>query len=187
MLLLPLCLLKDISKMSISNIFAVLSLLFVIITVAIQAPSYYSNFLDNHQDEEINWFKFQKSFNSNLDFFKGMANTFFAFFCQTAAIPVFLTLKNNIGRRIRKVFRRSIILDFISYLIIGITGFLSVPVNTPAIIIERESITENDYLMLIARIGMAISLALSIPCIYSQLRISLLELIYKSSEVTNSK
>ncbi len=187
LLVLPLCLLKDISKMSISNIFAVISILFVIISVMIEAPYYFSNFRETYPDKEINWYRIDKAFNANFDIFKAIASLFYTFACHEAAIPVFVTLKNNISRRIRKVFSYSLVLELIAYLCMAITGFLTVPVDTPSIILFREKIRQTDFLMIFARTMMAISLTFSLPCMYNMTRLSLLSLIWDTHEVTTKR
>jgi amino acid permease len=90
-------------------------------------------------------------------------------------------------RRIQKVFRRSIVLDVVLYIILGITGYLSVPYNVPPLIIDRISIFSNDFLMIIGRLGIAITLMLTLPANYNAFRLSMLEQIYGNTEVTNQR
>jgi len=185
-LILPLCLLKDISKMSLANIFSIISLIYVVLVIIFECPFYYRNFKKDHPDDSINWFDITKGFNSDLDFFKGTATFFFAFACHAAAIPVYKTLENNKLERIQKVYRRSIMFDYGIYLIASITGFLTEPINTHAIIIYRDTVPQGtqDFAMTIARLGMAIGLILSIPCNYNALRLSMLELCFKTNQVS---
>ena len=49
-------------------------------------------------------------------------------------------LKSTTKKRINKVFIRAIGIDAICYCIIGISGYLTQPLQTPDLIIERKSI-----------------------------------------------
>ncbi len=173
--------------MSLSNIFAIISLLYVIFVVIFECPYYFKHFNKDHPDVNINWVDIGEGFRT-LEIFPGVATFFYAYACHSAAIPVYKTLKNNIMRRTQKVFRRSIFLDMVTYVLCAICGFLTVPVNTPAIIIYRNRIgSSTDFAMVIARLGMALSLILSIPCQYNGMRMSLFELFFKTSDITNMR
>lgn len=189
--LLPLCLLKDMSKLRFSSIFGVLSLLFVMIIIIIQTPVYYANYLEKKEQKDlnlpdINVFDFMKGI-KNLYFFKGSATIFYSFTCHIAAFPILKGLKDNVNRRIQKVFSRSLILDAIIYLLIGICGYLTSPVDTPDLIIERKKLEgSSDNLMLIGRILFLFTLLMKIPASYISFRITFLQLIdYPEEEVSD--
>ena len=55
-------------------------------------------------------------------------------------------------KRVQKVFRRATLLDIICYLIIGFSGYLSQPQNTPDLILERDKIFNNDFFIFINKI-----------------------------------
>ena len=88
-------------------------------------------------------------------------------------------------RRIQKVFKRSILLDSILYILLGTAGYLSVPYNVPPLIIDRVNIFENDYPMIFGRLGIAITLILTLPANYNAFRLSMFEQIYGNTDVTN--
>lgn len=186
---LPLCLVKDISKMVITNAFAIISLLYVVFIVIIESPQYYRHFTENNKEktDEINWYRVDKAFNLNMDVFTSLATFFYVFNCHSAALPIYKSLNNNITRRVQKVIRRSLLVDLVVYMSTGICGFLTVPINTPPIIIFREKMGETDFSMIIARIGMALNLAFSVPCMYNGMRLSLLELIWGSKDLTDKR
>lgn len=190
LILIPLCLLKDISKMRFASLAGICIILYSIIVVTIEFPFFFYDYLttdDPKKSEKINLFDISTGFTDQLLFFKGAGTIFFAYTCHVGAFPVYKTLKNNGLRRIQKVFRRSIILDTVLYVLIGICGYLSVPYDVPALIINRTSIFKNDAFMIIGRLGIAITLMLTLPANYNAFRLSFLEQMYGSTELTDKK
>ncbi len=187
LLLIPLCLLKDISKMRIASLFSIASLLYAIFVIIIECPWYFDNFKKTHQLSEINWFDFSSGFDKHLYFFRGTATVFFAYTCHVGAFPVYKSLKNNVTRRINKVFQRSILLDVVLYITVGICGYLTQPLNTPPLIINRDKLLTSDVAMILARFLIAINLILSTPANYNAFRLSILEIVWKTNEVDNRK
>lgn len=186
-ILMPLCLLRDMSKLRFSSIVGVLSLLFVMIVILIQFPSYFSNYLSTRKEgEELNIYDISRGFGPDLLFFKGTATIFYSFNCHIAAFPILKGLKDGVNRRIQKVFRRSLILDAFVYLIIGICGYLTCPIGTPDLIVERKKLGDTDYLMTVGRFFFLCTLLMKIPASFISFRITFLSLLeYKDEEITN--
>jgi amino acid permease len=184
LILIPICLLKDISKMRFASLLSICSLIYAIGVIIIESPWYFDSIPNK---ENINWFDFTKGFEKYLYFFQGTATIFFAYTCHAGAFPVYKTLKNSVTRRINKVFMRSILLDAVIYILVGICGFLTQPINTPDLIIYREKKFLNDTAMIIARIGIAINLMLSSPANYNAFRLSFFEITWKTSEIDNKR
>jgi amino acid permease len=183
-IILPLCLLKDISHMRFTSIFGVFSLLFLILIILVQSPWYFSHYLHtvykkNDPKTHLNLWNISTGFTEELYFFKGAATVFYAYSCHFGAFPVYQSLKNHTQRRIEKVFARSIILDASAYLIIGIAGYLSNPINTPDLIIERYELFPSDIVMTLGRIAFIFTLIVKIPAKYNSFRISVLDLLGK--------
>ncbi len=188
LLLVPLCLLKDISKMRIASLFSICSLIYAIIVIIVECPIYFSNFVKKYDwKKDVNWFDFSAGFDKNLYFFRGTATIFFAYTCHVGAFPVYKTLKNNITRRINKVFMRSILLDIIIYLTVGICGYLTEPIETHDLIIYRNKLLNNDIAMDLARLGMAINLILSTPANYNAFRLSVMETVWGTNEISDKR
>ena len=187
----PVCLLKDISKMRFASMFGICALIYSILVVVIESPWFLVHYLDNYKEDDpsthANWFDISKGFDKELNFFTGVATVFFTFTCHPGAFPVFKTLKNNNEKRINSCFFRSIILDLIVYFFIAICGFITAPLNPKSLIIYRDSIFDNDIFMTIAKIALALDLFLSIPANYASYRCSFFMVFFKTDKIDNFK
>ena len=188
LLIFPVCLLKDISKMRFASMFGICALIYSILVVVIESPWFFS------KDElaTANWFNISNGFKIDdqniLEFFGAIATVFFIFSCHTGAFPIYKSLNNNIPKRINTVFRRSIILDLIIYLFVAICGFITCPINPPPLIVYREvndAIGKKDIFMNIAKVSLALDLYLSIPANYNSLRASFFLLFFKTDKIDN--
>ena len=133
----------------------------------------------------MNWFDLKKdfSYDEGFPFFWGLATVFYIYSCQAGAFQVNKTLRKNTTRRIKKVFRRSILLDIWVYF------FITDPENPPELILYRENLEgfNPDYFIIVAKIGIILNLFFSTTANYAGLRISLFELIWGNSDITNIK
>lgn len=190
-LLIPLCLLKDISKMRFTSMFSIASLIYVILVVVVQTWWFYADYKNHYKPDDpsthANYFNLMDAFGPNMLIFPCFGTIFFGFTCHVGAFPVYKTLKNNISRRINKVFRRSIILDYVIYILVGVCGFLTAPLNPPALIIYRESVFKNDIFMTIGKMAICFNLILSTPPNYNAFRLSFFELFFKTNEIDNRR
>ena len=141
-LVFPLCLLKDISKMRLASLFGVLALVYSIIVVIIESFFYLFN---ENWDKigEMNWINISNAFSleAGVPFFGGISTVFYIYSCHAGAFPVYKTLRNNTTRRIKKVFRRSIILDVCVYFTIAAASFITSPINPPELILYRPNLS----------------------------------------------
>lgn len=190
-LIFPVCLLKDISKMRFASMFGICALIYSILVVVIESPWFLIDYLDKYKEDDpnthANWFDISKGFTKELNFFTGIATLFFTFSCHPGAFPVFKTLKNNNEKRINKVFFRSILLDLCIYIMIGICGFITAPLNPKSLIIYRESIFDNDIFMTIAKIALALDLFLSLPANFASYRGSFFLVFFKTEKIDNCR
>ena len=189
-LVLPLCLLKDISKMRIPSLIGVLALVYSIIVVVVESFFYLFN---EHWDErnEMNWYNPKRAFSyeEGIPFFGGLSTVFYLYSCHAGAFPVYKSLRNNTTRRIKKVFQRSILLDICIYFCIAAASFLTEPFDKIDIILYRDNLKnfQKDYFILIAKIGIIFNLFFSTPANYAALRLSVFELIWGNPNITKIK
>lgn len=187
LILLPINMQRDVTKMRFTSILGLFCLFLVTLIICIQLPSYLDyywehTYVEGDKNTHINWYSLGSAFTSDLLFFKGTATFFFSFNCHHGLFQVYDKLEDNTKKRARKVMRRTVIVDCVLYLIVGITGYLTSPVKTPEIIIERFKLG-TDTLMSIGRILIAFMLICKIPVSYNNLRVSLFELIWKTKEI----
>ena len=189
-LVLPLCLLKDISKMRIPSLIGVLALVYSIIVVVVESFFYLFN---EHWDErnEMNWYNPKRAFSysEGIPFFGVLSTVFYLYSCHAGAFPVYKSLRNNTTRRIKKVFQRSILLDICIYFCIAAASFLTEPFDKIDIILYRDNLKnfQKDYFILIAKIGIIFNLFFSTPANYAALRLSVFELIWGNPNITKIK
>ena len=176
-ILTPLCLLKNISKMRYASIFGIFSLFFLIFIVVLECPFYIKhNFFDKNKKIKLNYIDILSGFEGDMKILQAISTLFYAFSCHVGVFPVLNSLKNPTRPRIKLLFKKSILLDIICYLIIGISGYLTQPEDTPDIIIERKSIFKNDFLMIIGQICFIFTLIAKICANYNALRICIVNL-----------
>ena len=190
LLVYPLCLLKDISKMRIPSLIGVLALIYTIIVVIIES-FFYMIYENGDKASGMNWINITHAFElkDGISFFGGVATVFYLYSCHAGAFPVYKTLRNNTTRRIKKVFRRSILLDLFIYFFIAAASFLTCPIDPPELILYRSNLTgfDPDYFILVAKLGIIFNLFFSTPANYAGLRLSLFELIWGNPTLTSAK
>ena len=190
LLVFPLCLLKDVSKMRIPSLIGVLALIYSILVVVVESFFFIFN---EHKSKagDMNWINITKAFSykDGIPFFGGISTVFYLYSCHAGAFPVYKSLRNNTTRRIKKVFQRSILLDVCIYFFIAAASFLTCPFKEIEIILYRENLSgfKKDILILIAKIGMIFNLFFSTPANYAALRLSIFEIIWGNTNLTRLK
>ena len=189
-ILTPLCLLKNISKMRYASMFGIFSLFFLIFIILIECPFYIKyNFFDKNKKVELNYIDIISGFKGDMKILQAISTLFYAFSCHVGVFPVLNSLNNPSESRIKLLFKKSISLDIICYLIIGISGYLTQPENTPDLIIERKKIFKNDFLMNIGHICFIFTLFAKICANYNALRVCIINLFStnksKNTQISN--
>ena len=186
LVLFPLCLIKTISQMRFASSFGVFSVFLIIIIVVIQSPSFYfHNVVEGKQ--EINIFDLSKGFGPDLKFIQSISTIIFAYECHAGIFPVISSLSNPSRPRVQAVFRNATSANVIAYIIITLAGYLSQPENTPDLVLEREKISKNDYLMTIGLCLFSITLSTKISASYNCFRALILNIMkYDPTNYPNS-
>ena len=172
-ILFPLCRLKTISKMRYASTFGILSLFILIFIVFIECPFFYKHNVVNG-GQEINIMDLRPGFGKDMQFLQSISTIIYAFACHVGVFPVLNSLHNPTRKRVQKVFRRATLLDIVCYLIIGFSGYLSQPKNTPDLIVERDKIFNNDFLMTLGQLLFIFTLIAKICANYNGLRTTIL-------------
>ena len=171
-IILPLCLLKNVSEMRYTSTFGILSIILLILIVLIESPFFIYNWWnDGITKDKVNIFNIKQGFDKDMKFIKSITTLFYGFSCHVGAFPIISSLKNPTRKRVDKVFKYGMTLDIICYLIIGFCGYLSQPIDTPDLIIERTKIFENDFLMNIAQICFILAVFTKISANYNAYRV----------------
>ena len=174
--LLPLCLLHNASRMRYASTFGIASLFLLIIIVVVECPFYINDYI-NKENIDINYFDIISGLKGDMKLLQSIITVFYAFSCHVGAFPVLQTLHNPTEKRQKKVIRRAIYIDIISYLIIGASGYFTQPIKTPDLIIERNKLFNSDWLMTIGEICFILTLLAKISANYNALRSCILVLI----------
>ena len=178
--------------MSFSSIMGVCTLFSLVLIIIFEFPCYYKYYLKNDRKENdpetwINFWDVKKGFTEKLYFFRGMSTLFYAYSCHIAAFPIYKCMKDKSALRIQKIFRRSIMIDGFFYFVVGTVGYLTMPINTPDLIIQRKKIFTNDIVMTIGRIAFFFTLLSKVPVNYNSYRISFCEIFFHNSEISDKK
>ena len=182
----PMCLIKDVSKLRIISLIGVLNIIFLILIVIYQSKDYIKK---DNLENNVNYLDIKKGFKDKFDAFNFISTIFYASCFHIGCVPVINTLKNNVRRRIYKAIRRTILIDIFLYLSIAVIGYLSYPKNTPSLIIQRPTLSEgdSDIIMGLGKIGLVFTFFTKLPNTYASLRITLFDKIFGTTEITNMK
>ena len=155
----PLSLKTDMSAFKYASLLSIACLTYTAIVLLIELPNLYK---ENHDLTP-----YQPLF---LDFnlLTGASMTFFAFQCQVQLLPIYSELVNPEYRRISKVIDRAVSVDLIFYGLVAAAGFFSQFNQTAKIVLERG--TDRDIPILIAILGVIISILVAFPLGYNPFR-----------------
>jgi amino acid permease len=170
--LFPLSLIKNYGKFGMLSLLSIVSLMYITLVLIIETFWYVSHNNNLPNPPKIHWADMSEGFGEGLLFFPAMAASFFANGNAISVLPVLREIKDPTDERIKKVVRRSELLILVFYLLVGITGYISFPGNTPSLIILRQSIFTSDIFMTIGKIMLYLSLLISFSTNFNVIRIS---------------
>lgn len=117
LIILPLCLIRDISKLSWSSFLSISCDVIIIFIVLIIAPT-----VSKEQDTH---FKASDVGEVNYDLFEGVGTMSFAFVCQHSSFIVYRSLQKPTFKNWNRVAMNSITFSFLISLVLGLVGFFS--------------------------------------------------------------
>ena len=178
-ILMPFCLKRNIGEMKLPTYIGVVSLFVVVLIIIIQSPFFIDNYYDEVYKEDddsthLNVYDLSRGADKNLNIIRPFVTLFFAYTSQNAVFPIIEAVKDRTKQKIDKVFYISSIIDCIIYILMAILGYLTQPIDTPDLIIERKSIFKKDYFMIAGRMLLTLTLLGKIAPNYNALRVSLL-------------
>ena len=113
---------------------------------------------------------FRPGFDHDLKFITSISTIIYAYECHAGIFPVMSSLSNPTEERVNSVFKRATFINAISYVIITLAGYLSQPSHTPDLILEREKISDSDYLMTLGLILFSLTIMTKIGALFNCLR-----------------
>jgi len=185
-ILFPLCQLKNVSKMRYASTFGMISLFILIFIIVVECPFFIKENIVKKK-QSLNYYDILPGLKGNMKLLQSIVTLFYAYACHVGAFPVFESLHKPTQKRVNKLLNRAITIDIVCYLIIGAAGYLSQPLSTPDLIIERDKIFSSDWLMTLGNFFFMFTLIAKICVNYNAQRSSILILLgYKSNEFPNS-
>ena len=163
----------------------IITIIIIIIQLYWYINYYWKNtYKENDPNTWIDYFDIKKGFTNQLYFFRTFANIFFAYNYHAGILPITSTLKKNNIKTKSKIINLSIIWYTSMYLLIGIIGFFTYPINTPDLIVQREKIFSSDLLINIGKAFIIFALILKIPVNFKPLKIHLYTILYNNKKVS---
>ena len=162
----PMCLPKEITFLRYCSTLCIIGIIYITLVLAFQAPQY----ITRETMSEVTIFKV------NSKFFSAVGVTLFAYDGGQNIPSIQNELVFRSKRRIKKVICRGMFIVTLSYVIMGVLGYLTNVTNTPDLIVFREPASgqkSSDWPMVIGRIFVAIYLNMNLPVQLYPTRLSL--------------
>lgn len=177
----PLCSLKDISKLQYVCLVGTISLGLSILVVILECPFYIYQYFNNYSNNTIPIFPPK---DSNIDLSYSWIDTIgiflFGFTSHNGIFQVFQELERPGKRRCRKVINRSFIIELVFYFLLSLAGFLSSFYQTPDVFLKRKNLIGfNDYFIIIVRILLVLTMNSTIAVNYNVMRMSINSMVFK--------
>jgi amino acid permease len=148
LILFPLSLKRDMSSLAIAGVLSVVALFYTLLVLMVEAPFYYQEYVDKPETQIY-------AVKIDMNILTSFSLVFFAYTCQFALMPVYSELVRPSYRRIEKVVKRAIFVDFFFYILIACAGYFSMFNATSDVVIQREPLPgyDPDYTSLAASLA----------------------------------
>lgn len=168
LIVLPLCIPKDISFLRHASIVGVLACIYVVIIVVVKY------FIGSYIPGNI-----RTKPQNPYDFFSSVPAIFFAYQCHVSAVPVFHTLKNKSSRSWFVVITSAMMLCFCTYTLTAICGYLTFGDDVQSDVLQ--SYDADDVSVLVARVAIFVAMLASYPVVHFCGRAAVTTLLIKSN------
>ncbi|CAO3641915.1 unnamed protein product [Cunninghamella echinulata] len=148
----PLSLYRDISKLAKTSALALLAIVFITVSVAVEAPNVPTE-LRGSMENRLNFM--------NDEVFQAIAVISFAFVCHHNSFLIFGSLKQPSLNRFAKVTHYSMTIAFITCVILGLSGYLAFTEKTAGNILNN--FPSDNVFINIARLAFGLNMFTTIP------------------------
>lgn len=180
LILLPLSLKRDMSSLAFAGMMSVIALFYTLLVVIVETPFYFKEYVNKSETQIF-------AFYIDWNFMGSCSLVFFAYTCQMSLLPIYSELVAPNYRRISKVVWRSLILDFVFYVLIASCGYLSTFNWTKDIVIDRTPLPafDPDYFILASSVTICLVLLAAFAMNYNPPRNQFFLLCYKTTDYSN--
>lgn len=154
-LVFPLALFKNLSAFRFTSLLSAFSVIYVTILVTAQ----FGFFVPENDYSDMVYFKV------DLNIFSSFSICLYAYACHINITQIQGELINTNERRMLKASLRALMTVLVPYMLTGVFGYLSLLNDVPSLIIMRSTPDRigNDWMMVLGRVLMSITLILAIP------------------------
>ncbi|XP_032078064.1 sodium-coupled neutral amino acid transporter 1 [Thamnophis elegans] len=186
LIILPLCLLKNLGYLGYTSGFSLTCMVFFLIVVIYKKFQLSCPFLDrNATDATFSNFSFGTegcrpkyvTFNSKSVY--ALPTIAFAFVCHPSVLPIYSELKDPSQKRMQMVTKISFFAMFVMYFLTAIFGYLTFYESVQSDLLHKYQ-NKDDILVLTVRVAVIIAVILTVPVLFFTVRSSIFELARKN-------
>ncbi|XP_070802926.1 sodium-coupled neutral amino acid symporter 1 [Pituophis catenifer annectens] len=186
LIILPLCLLKNLGYLGYTSGFSLTCMIFFLIVVIYKKFQLSCPFLDrNATDATFSNFSFGTeacrpkyvTFNSKSVY--ALPTIAFAFVCHPSVLPIYSELKDHSQKRMQMVTKISFFAMFVMYFLTAIFGYLTFYESVQSDLLHKYQ-NKDDILVLTVRVAVIVAVILTVPVLFFTVRSSIFELARKT-------
>ncbi|XP_013929222.1 PREDICTED: sodium-coupled neutral amino acid transporter 1 [Thamnophis sirtalis] len=186
LIILPLCLLKNLGYLGYTSGFSLTCMVFFLIVVIYKKFQLSCPFLDrNATDATFSNFSFGTegcrpkyvTFNSKSVY--ALPTIAFAFVCHPSVLPIYSELKDPSQKRMQMVTKISFFAMFVMYFLTAIFGYLTFYESVQSDLLHKYQ-NKDDILVLTVRVAVIIAVILTVPVLFFTVRSSIFQLARKN-------
>lgn len=178
-LILPLCMLKDMSSLSFSSSLSVVSVLVIVVVILVRAPAVAAENDISLATDPVGLKLIDKNF------FGGLGAMSFAYVCHHSAFIVFNSLHDATPARWGRITKFSVGTAFTASMLLGVGGYLSFLSQTQGDVLNNFAI--DDDAANVARMLLSLTMVFTFPMEQLVARHSLHSMIWGEVPITNTR